>query len=200
MSQYNESSSERVALCVMGLLKPAERTSLEAEAVNDPVLREELDEAQRIMAAMAMKDEVFPPPALRTRMLEAVRNLQAARKADGRPPVLHPQSRATDYTAWLDPLQLNYPTDAGPLHVIELHEQDGELTALVWLTDGSPEEVHVDVVEKFLILEGSCEITVGRDVHILQPGSYLSIPLHVPHTVRVTSAKPCKILLQRIAA
>jgi mannose-6-phosphate isomerase-like protein (cupin superfamily) len=200
MSKHNESRPEQVALYALGLLSPTECSAFEAEAANDVVLRAELDDALDVIEQMALQYKVPPPPGLRARLFDAVQDHVAERLSQGRPPVLHPQSRATDYTAWLDAPQLNQPTDAGPLHVIELHDQEGELTALVWLTDGSPEEVHVDVVEKFLILEGSCEITVGRDVHILQPGSYLSIPLHVPHTVRVTSTQPCKILLQRIAA
>lgn len=200
MNQHDESRTERVAQYVLGLMTRQERTALEAQAANEPALRRELDEAQELMAAVVFQEQVMPPPALRKRICETVRNLEAERKAQGRPPLLHPQSLAADYAAWLDAPNTHYPADAGPLHVVELADREGEITALVWLADGSPEEVHVDVVEKFLILEGSCDITVGNEVHALQPGSYLSIPLHVPHSVRITSAQPCKILLQRIAA
>ena len=62
------------------------------------------------------------------------------------------------------------------------------------------QEVHHDEYEKFLIVEGTCTITIGDEVHNLVPGNFLSIPLYKNHTVTVTSLIPCKIILQRIAA
>ena len=200
MSRPTDPVAERVALHVMGLLSAAESVVLETEAARNPDLRAQLDAAQEAMAELAIQAPVTPPPTLRPKVFAAVRQSMTDRIAQGRPPVLHPGSRATDYALWLNDPVNTRPAEAGPVHVIELDEQDGELTALVWLTHGSPEEVHVDVVEKFLILEGSCEIHIGEERHTLVPGSYLSIPLHVPHTVCITSQEPCKFVLQRIAA
>jgi mannose-6-phosphate isomerase-like protein (cupin superfamily) len=73
-------------------------------------------------------------------------------------------------------------------------------TAVVWLEHGAPPETHTNELEKFLIVEGTCNIIVdGRDHH-LKPGDLFNIPLHLSHTVLVTSSITCKIILQRVAA
>lgn len=200
MSRSLHTDPGTVALYVMGLLSPEERKAVEAAAAENAALRAELDDAQEAMAILAIEQQVDPPAGLRTAILEAVERAETEGRKAGRPPALHPGSLASDYGAWLNDPRHVRPAEAGPLHVIELDDRGGDLTALVWLTHGSPEEVHVDVIEKFLILEGACDITVGDEVHSLRPGSYLSIPLYVPHNVRITSAEPCKILLQRLAA
>ena len=74
------------------------------------------------------------------------------------------------------------------------------ITAVIWIGQMAPDETHDDEHEKFLILEGTCDITVGNDVHHLKAGDYFAIPLHKTHMVKVTSDVPCKAILQRIAA
>ncbi len=73
-------------------------------------------------------------------------------------------------------------------------------TAIVWLKDVSVKEIHDHEIEKFLIVEGSCDITVGEKAYQLVPGDYFSIPLHTHHTVTVSHDVVCKIILQRVAA
>ena len=64
----------------------------------------------------------------------------------------------------------------------------------------SPIEVHTNELESFLILEGTCDITIGEEVHHLVTGDFISIPLHIGHSLIVTSNIPCKVILQRVAA
>ena len=74
------------------------------------------------------------------------------------------------------------------------------LTAIVWLKEYAPQEVHDTEHEHFFIVEGTCDIVVGNKVHHLAPGDYFAIPLYENHFVKVTSSTPCKIILQRVAA
>jgi len=74
------------------------------------------------------------------------------------------------------------------------------ITAIVWLKEMAPQEVHDDEHERFLILEGTCDIVVGNNIHQLVPGDYFAIPLHSNHHIKVTSSIPCKVILQRVAA
>ena len=73
-------------------------------------------------------------------------------------------------------------------------------TAIVWIKEYAPQEVHDHEFEKFLVVEGSCNIIVEDKIHTLIPGDYFAIPLHKKHLVEVTSIIPCKVILQRIAA
>lgn len=192
--------SGTLELYALGMLSPEECRAIEAEATRVPELRTEIDALQDALGQVAMAGAVAPPAAIKGSVLAAVDAFQLQRIRDKRPPVLHPASRISDYAAWLSDPALVRPDDSGPMHIIPLDQRDGEGTALLWLTLGAPEETHTDEIEKFLILEGTCDVIFGGVVHQLVPGSYLSVPLHVPHTIRITSEMPCKILLQRIAA
>ncbi|RZK81830.1 MAG: cupin domain-containing protein [Pedobacter sp.] len=81
-----------------------------------------------------------------------------------------------------------------------LHHSQEAITAIAWIKHMAPQEVHDHEYEKFLILEGTCTIHIEDESHHLKPGDYLTIPLHKNHFVEVTSAVPCKVILQRIAA
>ena len=60
-----------------------------------------------------------------------------------------------------------------------------------------PEETHSDLLESFFILEGSCTCRIGDKRVDMEVGHFLEIPLHVPHSVAVTSEKPVLAILQR---
>ena len=76
----------------------------------------------------------------------------------------------------------------------------GAITAIVWIKKYAPQEVHDKEYERFLIVEGTCNIVVGDEVNQLVPGDYFAIPLFENHFVEVTSSIPCKVILQRVAA
>ena len=63
----------------------------------------------------------------------------------------------------------------------------------------APQEVHDHELEKFLIVEGSCSITIEEKIHHLSAGENLTIPLHKKNHLTVTSDIPCKVILQRHA-
>lgn len=200
MSAHDLIGSGTLEMYALGILSPEECRAIEAEATRSPELRAEIDALQDALGQVAMAHAVAPPAAIKDSVLHALEAFQQQRIRDKHPPVLHPASRVSDYAAWLSDPALVRPEDPGPMHIIPLDQRDGEGTAVLWLTRGAPEETHTDEIEKFLILEGTCDVIFGGVVHQLVPGSYLSVPLHVPHTIRITSEVPCKILLQRIAA
>lgn len=183
---------------VLGELPPRERREVEAAASADPFLRARIDELQAGLERLALMNPVPPPASLKQRLLDAVEG--QARESVIRPPVIHPASRVADFAPWIDRPEMVRPADAGDIHFIPFADNSDGASALVWLVSGSPEETHTDCIEKFLIVEGSCQILIGQKVHALEAGDVFSIPLHTPHTVKVTSAVPCKIILQRIAA
>ena len=116
------------------------------------------------------------------------------------PPILNDNSSIADYSEWLNRKDMVMPGDFNGMHVKIIGYTPDASTAIVWLQDETPYEVHTDEHEKFLILEGTCDIDIDGDIHHMTPGSYMSIPLHAGHTVKVTSKNPCKLILQRVAA
>jgi mannose-6-phosphate isomerase-like protein (cupin superfamily) len=116
------------------------------------------------------------------------------------PPILNNNSSIQDYHEWVSREDMVKPDDFDGTFIKIIGFTPEVSTAIVWVQNETPYEVHTDEHEKFLILEGTCDIDIDGQVHKLIPGDYLSIPLHAGHVVRVTSDIPCKLILQRVAA
>ena len=95
---------------------------------------------------------------------------------------------------------MSTPPDLKDIHARIIGNTAEVTTAIVWIKDMAPPETHTNEIEKFLIVEGSCEIIVEKEVYQLVSGDFFAIPLYKSHMVKVTSDIPCKIILQRVAA
>lgn len=115
-------------------------------------------------------------------------------------PTLNKDSKISDFQTWLDNPELNIYNLDDEINAKIISASPEVLTSIIWLKNGAPIEIHDKEFEHFLILEGTCNITIGKEVHSLVAGDYLAIPLYIGHSVEVTSGFPCKILLQRVAA
>jgi mannose-6-phosphate isomerase-like protein (cupin superfamily) len=60
-----------------------------------------------------------------------------------------------------------------------------------------PDEVHDDLLECFIVLEGECECYIGDDVIHLGPGGFIDIPLYTHHDVKVIKG-PVLAIVQRL--
>ena len=116
------------------------------------------------------------------------------------PPELNENSGIADFKEWINRADMTLTEDFEDFQAKIIGFEPAKTTAIAWLKFGSPEETHHSEYEKFLILEGTCDIRIDGKVHSLVPGDYLIIPLYLKHDVRVTSETPCKVILQRIAA
>ena len=95
---------------------------------------------------------------------------------------------------------MNLPESFEDFHIKIIGHTSEVTTAIIWIKHMAPQEVHKDELERFLILEGTCELTIEDEVYNLKAGDYLAIPLYKKHDLKITSAIPCKAILQRIAA
>ncbi len=189
-----------LALYVLHMLDRREEQRIEAASANDPVLRARIEEAQETLVSLALQQAQPPPVDLKRAILAAVEmDIQNDRKNE-RFPLLHDDIRLVDMVPLLDREDLVLPADAEDSHMIEVERTSDRETVLVWLRTVHPEEIHTDFVERILVLEGTCDIHLGNEVISMIPGEVITIPLHVPHSVRVTSAAWCKALVQRVAA
>ena len=187
---------------VFGNATPDERRLVEEMAFSSVIIREEIAAIQEALQVFAAVNAVEPNPASKPLLLATIDYTERLKNGEppSFPPLLHDKSRIADYEQWLSPPDMVVPPDFEHFHAKIIGFTPQAFTAVVWVREMAPQEVHDDEYEKFLVVEGTCDITIGEEVHSLKPGSYLAIPLHVPHYVSVTSACPCKIVLQRIAA
>ncbi|RZL13140.1 MAG: cupin domain-containing protein, partial [Pedobacter sp.] len=189
-------------LYVLGETDPQETTLVEEMLLLYPEIQEELNSIELAFEKLAIANAVQPDPIIKPFLLatlDLMARLGAGEKLIA-PPILSNHSRIEDYLAWIEREDMKAPDDFDEVYAKILnHDQQG-ITAITWIKTMAPQEVHNNEYERFLILEGSCSIHIEDTVHNLIPGDYLEIPLHKKHHVLVTSAIPCKVILQRIAA
>jgi mannose-6-phosphate isomerase-like protein (cupin superfamily) len=116
------------------------------------------------------------------------------------PPILNETSSIDDYTEWLSRPDMVAPETYNDIFIKLIASNHQAVSAIVWIKNETPMETHAVEHEKFLIVEGSCDIFINDVPHSMKPGDYMSIPLHAAHIVKVTSPIACKVVLQRVAA
>ena len=189
-------------LYILGKTSEQESAMVEDMASKHSVIRDELDLISEELLVYAQSQTITPNPTIKPFLLATIdfsERMQAGEVAS-LPPILTQTSRIQDYELYTNRLDMALPAEFKDFHARIIGFTPEALTAIVWISEMAPQEIHDNEIEQFLILEGTCSITIDSLVHYLNPGDFLSIPLHKKHHIRVTSPIPCKAILQRIAA
>jgi mannose-6-phosphate isomerase-like protein (cupin superfamily) len=189
-------------LFVMGAASKEEALEVERLAAAHPEIRQELEEISRTLENYALEHAVEPSPRVKPVLLATIDYMTRMQEGEPMtyPPVLTESSSIADFEPWLNQEDLQHPDEQEDIFVKIIGYSQQATTAIVWIKDMKYSEVHDDELESFLIVEGSCDVVLGEEIRSLRPGDYLAIPLHTPHTIKVTSDIPCKAILQRLAA
>ncbi|MEO8962123.1 MAG: cupin domain-containing protein [Ginsengibacter sp.] len=188
---------------VMGMANHNEREKVEKMADSNPVIRHEIDSISDVLEKYALAHAIKPSPVIKPLLMATIDYSERIKSGEpiSFPPVLHNNSMAEDYATWLDRPDLDFSgSDWDNLFVKIIGHTPEMTTAIVWIKQHTPFEIHHEELESFLIIEGSCDIRVGDKSNPLVPGDYFAIPLHEYHSVKVTSSTACKAILQRVAA
>lgn len=202
MSDYKEwIESGILELYILGQTSAAETAEVERMKVAHQQVRDALFDLEVSLEDYALSQAKAVDPTIKPFLMATIKYMDrlAAGEKESFPPRLHAQSQIEDYRFWLDKpeLSLNLPLDQIDAHIIGA--SPGLTTAIVWIKNGAPPEIHRKELESFLILEGSCNIVVDGQDHHLHVGDVFTIPLHASHHVRVTSEIACKLILERAA-
>ncbi|MEO8414496.1 MAG: cupin domain-containing protein [Ginsengibacter sp.] len=189
-------------LYVMGDTTPAESKEVEELAIASEQVRNAIDAIRVTLESYAVTHAITPNATIKPFLMATIDYAERIKNGEQPeyPPLLNSSATIEDYARWISRPGMVLPKEFKDFHAKIIGYTQGILTAIVWIKVMAFHEVHDDELEKFLILEGTCDIAIEDEVHHLIAGDYLSIPLHKSHEVRVTSAIPCKIILQRIAA
>ncbi|MBC8052285.1 MAG: cupin domain-containing protein [Sphingobacteriaceae bacterium] len=189
-------------LYVLGETSPEESREIAELAAADPFIKKEITEIELALEKYATEHSVEPDPIIRPFLLATIDYMD--RLKGGEQPAVVPElnkdSKISDFSPWLSGDDMSITEDFDGVYAKILSSSTKLTCAIVWIKEMAPQEVHDDEFEKFLIVEGSCTITIEENHHKLVAGDYLAIPLHKKHHVTVTSAIPCKVILQRVAA
>jgi len=186
----------------LGDVEPSQTELIEKALINSPDIRKELHDIEECLKYYASQRAIEPHPTQKPLLMSTlsyILRLQAGENLPD-PPALDSNSKISDYKLWLEKENLQEPEKYDAMHGHIIGATEEKSTLIVWLIEGAPDETHTDELESFLIVEGTCEITIGNEVHSLKAGDVLSIPLHINHNVKVTSRIPCKVILERKAA
>lgn len=198
----NYINSGILELYVLGLTSEEENTEISELAAIHVELKREIEAIEQALNAYAEKIAPEISEATKEWIMTTINYTERLQNGEevANPPRLNKNSKIEDFDTWLKRDNMQAPDDFDALHAKIIAATPEAKTLIVWLRYGAPPEEHTNEMEHFLIVEGTCDITIGEQVHHLIPGDYLSIPLYVDHDVKVTSSSPCKVILQRVAA
>lgn len=195
-------SSGILELYVMGNLSADEALGVEKMMVLHPEIRDEVTAIEIALEQYGQSNAVQPHATIKPLLLATIDYMQrlGSGEAPVAAPIMNASSTSADFAQWISRSDFQKPEAVEDIHVKLISANAEATTAIVWIRHMAPDEVHHDEHEKFLILEGTCDIIVDGKIHSLVPGDYFQIPLHSDHRVVVTSEVACKVVLQRVAA
>ena len=199
VSKYIETGI--LELYVLGIASDEERNDVERLALEHVEIREEIEEIKVSIEVYGDAYKLEPNPVIKPFLMATIDYTERLKSGEppSAPPLLTENSAVADYNQWLNrPDMVSADTEDVFAKIIGYTPE--ATTAIVWLKDYAPHEVHDNEYERFLIVEGTCDIIVEDEINQLVPGDYFAIPLHKKHMIKVTSSIPCKVILQRVAA
>jgi mannose-6-phosphate isomerase-like protein (cupin superfamily) len=191
-----------IELYVLGALSDEESREVIRLATVYPEINNEIERISATLEFYSQSSGKTPSDKVKPMLMATLDYMQ--RLENGETPVIAPplskHTKADDFSEWLNHPNMQAPStfDKAFVKIISFTPQLS--TAIVWLKEGSPEEIHTKEYESFFILEGTCDIRVNDDTYQLYPGDVFTIPLHALHSVKVTSEIACKLILERKAA
>ncbi len=187
---------------VLGQTSDEENLEIAALSKIYPEIKTEIDEITASFIAYSESTVGAVNPSVKPMLLATIDYTERLRAGEAPtfPPILNANSKISDFEEWTNRADMMDPKHFEDIYVKIIGYDSQANTAIVWIKGATPYEIHTDEYEKFLILDGSCDIVTDSETYSLLPGDYKSIPLHEGHVVKVTSTTPCKVILQRVAA
>jgi mannose-6-phosphate isomerase-like protein (cupin superfamily) len=184
----------------LGLLNRAESERIENDLRKYPSLRAEADAINEALNAYSCSDQVKPPERLKDQIWQTLENLQQEElMAISNLPLLNKYSDKNNWLKIVKPLLAEKPADK-KIFIRVLREDEEIFQSLIWTKVDYPDEVHDDLQECFMILEGACECYVGDEVIKMGPGDYFEIPMHLHHDIKVLTPHVLAVVQRRKVA
>ncbi len=171
---------------------------------------DDLDQTEQALIEFAQLHAVAPPLSMRDKILNNIQKLEK-QKAHRSTIALDNVPLLTPNTNWLDWAEATKsivpPDNFEDIHLHALRNDDIVEMNIAWVKQEVPEEVHHDVLESFILLEGTCECHIINEdgstrIVRMREGDYISFKIGEVHDIHITSREPAKAILQwlKIAA
>lgn len=167
-------------------------TGIEIQQTEDAILR------------FAAAHAVSPDPGLKNKILDKIKALNS-NKNNREPlsldnlPILDQRSNWMD---WQEVVKgINPPKDFDGIFLHSLESSPRRELFVAWVKEYVAEEVHTDLIESFILLEGTCECRItdaNGNAHVVRmaAGDFITMHTGETHDVIITSLEPAKAILQ----
>lgn len=152
----------------------------------------------------AAAHSIAPPAHLRHSILDKIRGLNT-QKSEAQKLDLRQLPLLTEQSSWLEwneaVADIEAPADYEDIYMHTLESNEQRDLFVIWVKEFVPEEVHHDLLESFMILEGSCVCYITDQqgetrIVRLGVGDFITMQLEETHDIHITSEKPAKAILQ----
>lgn len=173
---------------------------------NEPVSKEVIQQSEEALLHFAHAHSIPPPAQLRDKILSKISTLNHQLSHRQLLDINHLPllDCSANWLDWQDAVAgIEPPANYEGIHLHPLEENEKRDLFVVWVKEFVEEEVHHDLLESFLILEGTCECLITDEkgytrIVRMGQGDFISIQLGEFHNIRVTSSVPVKAILQWI--
>lgn len=169
-----------------------------------PIDNVSIQQTEDDLILYATAHAVPAPEHLRNSILDKIRNLNV-QKATVQKLDLANLPLLTEQSSWLEwqeaVAEIEAPAVYEDIHMHTLESNEQRDLFVIWVKEFVPEEVHHNLLESFMILEGSCVCYITnqagetRTVR-LGEGDFITMQLEETHDIHITSEKPAKAILQ----
>jgi mannose-6-phosphate isomerase-like protein (cupin superfamily) len=168
----------------LGLLSQEEQHLVENNCRKYPVLQDELEACRQAMNQYAGAFSKKPPEHLKSSIWQVLENIGLEERGDlNQLPFLNKYSSSQQWLKIVKPLLPEALDD--DMFVKVIRDDEETMQTVIWSRVDYPDEVHDDLQECFMVLEGECECHVGDEIIHVGPGGFFEIPLHVHHDVKI---------------
>lgn len=180
----------------LGLLSEEKQREVELNCLQYPELQAEVDAIHESLDQFSLLQGRQAPAELNNRIWSILEQLSREESMElNNLPLL---TKYSNRDHWLRVVKsLLPPTLDRPLFALILKDDEEATQTLLWSKVDIPDEVHDNLHESFMILEGECECFVDGVGVRLGAGGYLDIPLHAHHDVKLISPQAMAIVQRR---
>jgi len=180
----------------LGLLDIGQRREVEMHCRQYPELQKEVDDIKLTLEKYLLSQSEPPAETLKDKIWQTISSIRSGElNYQEQLPVL---TRYSEKETWLALVKPMLPATLQQDLFVKVMRDDEELMQTVlWTKVNYPDEVHDDLHECFMILEGECECYVGDKVIRLSAGDYFDVPLHAHHDVKILSKEVLAVVQRR---
>ncbi len=194
--QISKPDDAQIAAYLLGTLPAPEALDVERYAATDLHFKSHLEMMRSAMANHVGPVEAEPSPAVKSKLFARTEITDDRVGADF-PPYIHALSTIEEFRPWMAAAKATLANSREDFECLPIGASEDTFTFLAKMCSTIPEEVHVNELERVMVVEGFCDFVVGGAVHHFGPGDMYRIPLFTPHSARVTTPDPCYFLVQR---